>query len=200
MAGTSSASFEQDGGNAVKIAVPASTRAGDLLVVAESANQASTSWWAPSGWTFGGGGQQDGQDLNWWWKVASQSEPQTYYFKHSQWADGGMVMLDFAHTSATPVVGVSALGLFNNQGAGNVTQATFGPVNNTSAASLLIAGWQPASAVPTWPAGYTRVASANDGFGYIAAAVNTTVAPVTARTIQMNAPQDVVLTVQIAFR
>lgn len=184
----------------MKIAVPASTRVGDLLVVAESANQASTSWWAPSGWTFGGGGQMDGQDLNWWWKVASPSEPQTYYFKHSQWADGGMVMLDFAGTSATPVVGVSALGRFNNQGAGDVTQVTLGPVTNASAASLLILGWQPTSTVPTWPAGYTKVASATDGFGYVAAAVNTTVAPVSARTVSMNNAQDVVLTLQIAFR
>jgi hypothetical protein len=184
----------------VKIDAPASSRAGDLLVAAESANQANTGWSTPGGWTYGGGGQLDGQDLNWWWKVASQNEPKKYSFKHSRWADGGMFVLDFANTSATPIRGASSLGLFDNSGWGYVTQATCGSVSAGAAASLLILGWQPTSVAPSWPAGYTTVATDSDGYGYVAAATNIKMAAPAAQTIQMNPAQAVVLSLQITFR
>ena len=199
LAGKTVASFQQGGGAAVKIKVPSTYHAGDLLVVAESANVANTSWSAPAGWTSGGGGQLDGQDLHWWWKVASPNEPNRYLFSHSQWADGGMMMLDFAGTSATPILGASALGAFDNLGAGHVSQAACGAVVSVNATSLLLIGWQPSSSIPSWPGPYTPLASATDGYGHVAAAANWTTSSVSLETVSMNPAQAVVLTMQVAI-
>lgn len=183
----------------MRIGVPSYRRAGDLLVVAESANEAGTSWAAPAGWTYGGGGNLDGQDLNWWWKVATGAEPKRYLFTHSQWADGGMVMLDIRGLSATPVRGASAVGGFDNSGAGNVTSVTCGAVGS-SGASLVLLGWQSQPAAVTWPAGFKTAGTASDGFGYVEAALNAGVALLPVQTLSLSPGQDAVLAVQVALR
>ncbi|HKW73395.1 MAG TPA: cellulase family glycosylhydrolase [Candidatus Dormibacteraeota bacterium] len=198
-AGRTATSFEQGGGSAVRIKVPGTYHTGDLLVVAEAANQDNTAWTAPSGWTAGGGGQLDGQDLWWWWKVASRNEPNSYSFTHSRWADGGMVMLDFTGTSATPILGASAIGAFDNDGVGNVSQASCGAVTGATGASLLLIGWQSSAAYPAWPARFATMATSNDGFSYVAAAGNLNAVPSAPQSVQMNPAQDAVLTAQIAI-
>ena len=196
MAGATSSSFSQGGNSSARVWVPSSRRAGDLLVVVESANQAGTSWTAPAGWTFGGGGQVGGQDLNWWWRVATGGEPRRYWFTHSQSADGGIVMLDLRGLSSTPVTGVSALGGFDNNGAGNVTSVTCGAVSGTGA-SLLLVGWQQSAGAITWPAGFKTAGTATDGFGHVEAALDAAPGPASSETVSLNPGESAVLTFQV---
>ena len=196
--GSTSTGFAQGGGRNVKIAVPSARRAGDLLVVAESSNQANTLWATPKGWTAGGGGQLDGQDLHWWWKIASTSEPGHYTFGHSAWADGGIVMLDIRGLSSTPIRGSSPLGAYDNSGTGNVTSAACMAVSYTGA-SLLLVGWQSTPAVVTWPSGYASPASATDGFAHVVATIDPTSDPLSVENVQLAPGQAAVLSLQIGL-
>jgi hypothetical protein len=192
-------------GAGVKLTVP-SVQAGDLLIAAAGTNGSPASWTAPAGWTAGaGGGHPDGQGLNWWWKIATSADSgATITLKAASYADGGGIILDYRGASASPILAVSTLATNDNGGNGRVTSAQFNSVTwsgPSNVVSMLLMSWQPANATVTWPTGYAIQATANDGYGFVAAGANLTtqqVSNLSGQTVTLSASQATVPTLQIA--
>ena len=203
-----SASANGNFGAGVRLTIPATTQAGDLLIAVAGTNGSPSSWTTPTGWTAGtGGGHPDGQGLNWWWKIATSVDAgATVTLKASAYADGGGVVLDYRGASATPIQAVSALTTNDNFGNGRVTSAQFAGASWSGSAnvvSLLLMSWQPANATVTWPTGYSLQATANDGYGFVTVGANLTtqsVSSLPAQVATLSASQAVVPTLQLAIR
>ena len=195
-------------GAGVRLTIPATTQAGDLLIAVAGTNGSPSSWTTPTGWTAGAGsGHPDGQGLNWWWKIATSADAgATVTLKASSYADGGGVILDYRGASATPIQAVSAMTTNDNFGDGRVTSAQFAGASWSGSAnvvSLLLMSWQPANATVTWPTGYSLQATANDGYGFVTVGANLTtqsVSSLPAQVATLSASQAVVPTLQLAIR
>jgi hypothetical protein len=156
---------------------PTGVAANDLLLSIWGLNGTTPTWTLPTGWSQNYQNVSQAEPLALHDKVAGSSEPTSYTFTTSTNCDGGwsLFALRGADTT-TPILGHST-----DWDAGGNT-ATFS-VNAVSwagasdAVSLIVATWQTGSATVTWPNGWTQVVDptvANDGFEFLAAAVNFT--------------------------
>jgi hypothetical protein len=178
------------------------------LIGVVGANGSTTTWTAPTGWTVGtNGASPDSQALRWWWLVVPATPATSYTFKSTGYADGGAVVIDLRGASAAgPIQAVSALNANDAGGIGNVTAATYSAVSWTGSASvvdLLLTSWQPTTTAVTWPAGYSQLATANDGYGFVAVAgslTTQTTSSLSSETATFSASQAVIPTLQLAIK
>lgn len=191
-------------GGGITLAAPSQQRQGDLLIAVAGTNGTPSGWTAPNGWTAGtGSAAPGGQGLNWWWQIVPAAPPASYTFQSAGWADGGIVLLDLR--GVTAIKSVSALTANDNFGGGNVTSAA---VQGTSwagtanVASLILAGWQPGPATLAWPGGFTQLAEADDGYGFVTVGGRLTAQPASSlpsQTVGFSAPQTLIPTLQLAI-
>ena len=201
LAGVSEASGNM--GDGVSLSMPSQLQ-GDLLIAVAGTNGSPTAWTAPTGWTSGAGSAApEGQGLNWWWQVAPSGPPPAYTFQSSGWADGGIVLLDLRGGRA--IKAVSTITANDNSGVGNVTSAGVQAASwagSSTVASLLLASWQPAGATLSWPAGFSQLAEADDGYGFVAVGgrlQSQSTSSLPSQTIGYSAPESLIPTLQVAI-
>lgn len=204
---STSSSIANNFGGGVTVSAPAGQRSGDFLVAVAGANGTATTWTAPAGWSPGtNSAGPDGQQLRWWSLVVPSTPAASYKFSANSYTDGGIVIIDFRGVAAVnPVQAVSLLATNDNSGNGNVTTAAYNSASWTGSATVvtvLLTSWQPTQASITWPAGFSQLATANDGYGFVAVAANLTSASTTglsAQAAHFSVSQAVIPTIQIAL-
>lgn len=181
MAVTQVGSTFQTGGGGTNVAKtltkPTGVALNDLLLSIWGLNGATPTWTLPAGFVTNYQNVSLGEPLALHDKIAGASEPASYNFTTSTNCDGGwsLIALRGADTT-TPILGHSA----DWDAGANTTAFSVNSVSWAGAAdavSLIVVTWQATSATVTWPAGWTQIVDptvANDGFEFLAAAVNFT--------------------------
>jgi hypothetical protein len=168
-------------------------------------NGSPSGWTAPAGWTPGANSGSTGQGLFWWWQQLPATPLASYTFTSTGYTDGGIVLIDLRGQTATPIQAVSARVENNNNWNGNITSAAVNGVTwtgSTKVASLILMSWQASNATAGWPAGFSLLSSANDGYSWVAVGANLTtqtVSSLAAQTVSLSTPQVAVPTLQVAI-
>lgn len=179
-----------------------------MLLGVVGANGGATNWTGPAGWTVGGNSASpDGQALRWWWTVVPASPATSYLFSSSSYEDGAVVVIDLRGAATTNTIqGVSVMNANDNSGIGNVTSAACASVawsGATNVVDLLLTSWQPTAANITWPTGFSQMAAATDGYGFVAVGGNLnsqTISSLPSQVANFSVSQSVIPTLQVAIR